>query len=320
MFQAEGEEQLTRVDSIVSNLDLSLMANAALQCKAYARALMSYEQQIVKIREQKVERNMEAYYSTMHEIYAQLDQPDGMEGVSSLIKSPNLEHQIREHESTGRWTSAQSCWELQLQQSSDNIDHHIGLLRALRNLGHYGAPTAKASLLPILTIVNLLDTLYNHVKGVLTKHPEWNAGLSDFHLESSWMVGAWDNVEDLTARFQTDSPTYMTAKVLLAMRKDDGDGVIGALAAARNNIGQLITAAGRNGYVRSYDAILHLHQIHELEMIYHATRSLPSSLRRRKPAMTTLSVALDARFERVQPTFRNLEPVLSMRRVGFSLM
>lgn len=138
------EEQLLKVDSILSSIDQNLMARAALQCKAYARALMNFERQIVTLRERSPQnQDLPGYYERLHEIYSHLDEPDGMEGVSPLILSPSLEHQIRQHESTGRWTSAQSCWEVRLQQSPDNVDFHLGLLRCLRNLGHYGKPEMK---------------------------------------------------------------------------------------------------------------------------------------------------------------------------------
>lgn len=134
-----GDEQLLRVDSILSSIDQNLMAKAALQCKAYARSLMNFEQQIITLRESSPRsKDLPNYYERLHEIYAHLDEPDGMEGVSTLILSPSLEHQIRQHESTGQWTSAQSCWEVRLQQSPNNVDFHLGLLRCLRNLGHYG--------------------------------------------------------------------------------------------------------------------------------------------------------------------------------------
>ncbi len=134
----ETEEQLVKVDSILSSIDQSLMAKAALQCKAYARALMCYEQQIVALRGNNGATQLHEHYERLHEIYSQLDEPDGMEGVSTLILSPSLEHQIRQHESTGRWTSAQSCWEVRLQNSPDDLKSHLGLLECLRNLGHYG--------------------------------------------------------------------------------------------------------------------------------------------------------------------------------------
>ena len=135
----QAEDHLIRVDSILSSINQDLMAKAALQCKAYARSLMNFERQIVSLREHSAQnRDLPDYYERLHEIYAHLDEPDGMEGVSTLILSPSLEHQIRQHESTGRWTSAQSCWEVRLQQSPDSLDFHLGLLRCLRNLGHYG--------------------------------------------------------------------------------------------------------------------------------------------------------------------------------------
>ena len=100
---------------------------------------MNFESQIISLREgSRSHKDLPIYYERLHEIYSYLDEPDGMEGVSTLILSPSLEHQIRQHESTGRWTSAQSCWEVRLQQSPDNLDFHLGLLRCLRNLGHYG--------------------------------------------------------------------------------------------------------------------------------------------------------------------------------------
>jgi serine/threonine-protein kinase ATR len=134
------EEQLLQVDSILSNIDETLMAKAAFKCKAFARSLMNFEQRIVAMKERGTSENqIPDYYEKLHEIYAQLDEPDGMEGVSTLILAPTLEHQIREHESTGRWTSAQSCWEVRLQESPDDVEFHLGLLRCLRNLGHYGS-------------------------------------------------------------------------------------------------------------------------------------------------------------------------------------
>jgi serine/threonine-protein kinase ATR len=115
------------------------MARAALQCKAYARSLMNFEQQVSTLLSRSPQsEDLPSYYERLHEIYSHLDEPDGMEGVSAMILSPSLEHQIRQHESTGQWTSAQSCWEVRLQQSPDNVDFHLGLLRCLRNLGHYG--------------------------------------------------------------------------------------------------------------------------------------------------------------------------------------
>lgn len=136
-----GEEKVSRVDSLITSIDGELLATAALGCKAYARALMTVEGLIVAQQERNAtEEQLQPYYDRLHSIYASLEEPDGMEGVSAKMTSPSLDHRIREHESTGRWTSAQSCWELKLQQAPDDLGIHIGFIRCLKNLGHHGMP------------------------------------------------------------------------------------------------------------------------------------------------------------------------------------
>jgi serine/threonine-protein kinase ATR len=135
-----NENDLRAIHLIAGFLDsisLESTAKAAFECKAFARALMSFEQQIVKQKNQE-DQQLQDWYDNLHAIYAELDEPDGMEGISTKILSPTLQNQIREHEATGRWTSAQSCWEVQLQSNPDNVSSQVGLLRCLRNLGHYG--------------------------------------------------------------------------------------------------------------------------------------------------------------------------------------
>lgn len=137
----ESESNLAKVDSVLLSVDDELIAKAAFECKAYARSLMNFERQILVREASGVSRDdveLQTYYDRLHEIYAHLDEPDGMEGITTKVLAPSLEHQIRQHESTGRWTSAQSCWEVRLQKSPDNLECHLGLLRCLRNLGHYG--------------------------------------------------------------------------------------------------------------------------------------------------------------------------------------
>ncbi|KAG0703892.1 hypothetical protein DFH29DRAFT_981716 [Suillus ampliporus] len=296
-------EQLVRVDSVLSSIDHELMAKAALQCRAYARSLMNFERQIVSMRERQPPppgTDFTPYYERLHEIYAQLDEPDGMEGISTLILSPSLEHQIRQHESTGRWTAAQSCWEVRLQQQPDNLDFHLGLLRCLRNLGHY-------------------DTLRTHVQGVLVRNPGWESALADFQVESAWMIGAWDDVHRIAANKEHEGSSVVKARVLLAMRSGDPSPIEESLTRARLVLGAPIAASGARGYRRAYDALVDLHMIHELELIYEAISHLPPSSQGRRSAIVTLSQILGARLNRTLPTFRIHESLLSMRRTAFSL-
>ncbi|CCL98247.1 uncharacterized protein FIBRA_00241 [Fibroporia radiculosa] len=302
-LNSDAEEQVLKIDSIVTSIDQGLMARAALQCRAYARALMNFERRILALQGEghgETYQVLQEYYEHLHEIYAHLDEPDGMEGVSTLILSPSLEHQIRQHESTGRWTSAQSCWEVRLQQSPDNLDFHLGLLRCLRNLGHY-------------------DTLRTHVKGVLTRNPGWESQLVGFQVESEWMVGNWEEVRVLVERTDSLASPVLLAQVLLALRAGDALTISQASSVARGLLGAPIIAAGANGYRRSYDAVLDLHVLHELETIHASVQQLSRPDVDHQQVVARLSRCLSSRFESTLPVFRIREPILSMRRIAFGL-
>ncbi|KAH9948812.1 hypothetical protein B0H21DRAFT_777700 [Amylocystis lapponica] len=301
VVENKDEEQLTKIDSILSSVDQGLMAKAALQCRAYARSLMNFERQVVTLRQNKPKSGqLHEYYERLHEIYANLDEPDGMEGVSTLIVSPSLEHQIRQHESTGRWTSAQSCWEVRLQHNPDNLDFHLGLLRCLRNLGHY-------------------DTLRTHVTGVLTRNPDWEPQLAGFQVESEWMVGNWGEVQTLVGQTKATTSSILLAHVLLALREGEPTKVADALSNARRLLGAPIVAHGAKGYRRSYDAVLDLHLVHELEVIHDVVTNLPLSPSGHHATLEQLSRRLSSRLDSTLPIFRTREPILSMRRTAFAL-
>lgn len=319
---ADAEEQVLRLDSILSSIDLDLMARAALQCKAYARSLMSFERQVLDLQARDAKQEeIEQYHERLHEIYAHLDEPDGMEGVSTLILCPSLQHQIRQHESTGRWTSAQSCWEVRLQQSPDNPEFHLGLLRCLRNLGHYG----KFYLLDVSCtglLTTMSDTLRTHVKGVLTRNPAWASLLVGLQVEGEWMVGNWDEVKALVSSTVSNTAPVLLAQVLLALREGDISAINETLSNARRHLGAPIAAVGTNGYRRSYESVLNLHLLHELEVIHERVLSLPSNLQDgpgRRQVLSGLTQRLAARLDSTLPSFRVREPILATRRVAFAL-
>lgn len=315
-----SEEELLQVDSILSSIDQELMAKAALQCKAYARSLMNFEQLVRTTRERSpASPTLHSSYERLHEIYAYLDEPDGMEGVSTLILNPSLEHQIRQHESLGQWTSAQSCWELCLQKEPDNLDLHFGLLRCLRNLGHYGL---CLSFRMGIASNNVSDTLHTHVKGILTRNPGWQGALAGFQVESAWQVNAWDEVQELVKTSPSQTPSMIMAQVLLAMRIGEPSALKEALSSGRTILGAPITASGVKGFRHAYDSLLDLHRTYELELISNVINlksGIPGSAEQRHQALKQLSRTLEGRLDTVLPTFRARESVLSIRRTAFAI-
>lgn len=302
-LQGEIDAAVARVGSLMSTISQELMAIASLKCRAYARSLLNFEQRIRTLRSQgKEDSDLQEHYENMHLIYANLDEPDGMEGISTRVVSPSLEHQIREHESTGRWTSAQSCWEVKIQEKPDDLDLHLGLLRCLRNLGHY-------------------DTMRTHVRGVLAVHPQWETMVDSFYVEGCCILSDWEEVKKRLAKEGNAqiSPPHATARVLLAMHEGDRDAFKTAMRDARSLLGKPLIAAGKNSYVSVYDSVTQLHMLHELGMIGEALGvSTLTPFASSQVKISELSKALESRLDATLPSFRTREPLLSVRRSAFS--
>lgn len=276
-------DALVDVQALMDELSPDLLAQASLQCDAYARALLHFEYRIRAAARTQRPEELQPYYETMHEIYASLDDPDGMEGISTCVLEPSLEHQIREHESTGRWTDAQSCWEVELQRRPDDVRLHMGLLRCLRNLGHY-------------------DTMRTHIRGVLAMHEAWQPQLAPFQIEGACILADWDAVRRLVQQAHA-VPELGMARALLAIREADELAFSLAVHDARQQLGRRLTGPMRVSYAQAYDTVTQLHMLCELELIFQARGN-----------EAALDASLAARFNATLPSFRTREPVLSLRR------
>ncbi|KAI5476130.1 phosphatidylinositol 3-/4-kinase [Pseudohyphozyma bogoriensis] len=295
---AYWETARLHLELVLSDIPHILVGDAALMCKAYARSLHNFESHIIAQQKAHVDdAKLQTYYENLHECYADLDEPDGMEGISTKIVSPSILHQIREHESTGRWTSAQSCWEVKLQQDPDNKMNHVGLLRCLKNLGHY-------------------DSMRTHIVGLIhgpRDRSSWDSLLAPFNIEASLIVGDWDAVEDTLQIPDAEGPEIAFGRVISAMRHGSTDVISQAFFEGRERLGAPIVAAGKESYRRVYDSIVHLHILQELGAIHKAHATQPNVI------SPQLLGSLKTRFDSTSPSFRAREPILNMRRTAFRL-
>ncbi|KAI9610104.1 hypothetical protein H4Q26_007102 [Puccinia striiformis f. sp. tritici PST-130] len=316
---SRSDAAMIRVKSIITQISPELIASAALYCKDHARALLNIEQQILKLEGGQVasgqslivdestdnispQEQLQKYYEKAHEIYAAVDEPDGMEGISAKITAPSIPHQIREHESTGRWTSAQSCWEVQLQRHPEELRSHLGLLRCLRNLGHY-------------------DSLRAHIVGVLQSHPDWERELAPFSVESSLVSNNWEGLSRAVQVGSPESPEVIFGKVVDMLLNSDEQSFNEAMKDARIRLGnQIFGASRKDAYKRMYDSVIYLHILHELPMIDQACCESSSvahlSKIELKGGFTTgrnLMNHLDFRLESISPAFRYREQLLRLR-------
>ena len=157
--------------------------------------------------------------------------------------------------------------------------------------------------------------------GVLSRNPHWKEPLEPFRLEGAWNARDWHTVEDIVSSSQSQSPELSTGKLLLALKSRDNDKIANALALARSEFGLPIGAAGYQSYRRTYDASVNLHLVEELAMISRFVVNPPQGEKDcQTDTIPHLSATLDHRYNSVLPSYRTLEPILSLRRTIFDLL
>ena len=131
------------------------------------------------------------------------------------------------------------------------------------------------------------------------------------------MNNDWDAVQRY-AQSAEDTWEMSIARLLLAMRSGDDDAFIQAISSARLQLGKPITAGGETGYRRSYDAVLKLHLVRDIESIRNTAKLLDEGGLKAR-ALPDLFSLLSQRMASTLPTFRTREPMLSVQRTAYAL-
>jgi serine/threonine-protein kinase ATR len=116
-----------------------VIAQRAVECKSYSRALFYWEQHIREVREVTNDAGeTNGLLERLQDIYTQIDEPDGIEGISAHLHVLDIDQQILGHRKAGRWTAAQSWYEIKLAEDPDNVDVQVNLLTCLKESGQHG--------------------------------------------------------------------------------------------------------------------------------------------------------------------------------------
>ncbi|KAJ3103331.1 hypothetical protein HDU97_010236 [Phlyctochytrium planicorne] len=227
--------QCQKVEAVLVKIPQDLMANASYRSKAYARALMHFEQHVRGERKTRSELDMQQLYEHLQRIYSHLDEPDGMDGIASLILSPSLEQQTLEHD-------------------PDKLSLHTGLINCLKNLGHF-------------------ESMLSHINGIISNHKDWEPILRSYSIEACWRLGSWSTLENIVALPHEQNFEVRIAKLLLAARERNSSTFYKLLKETREELTTPLSAASMESYLRGYDIILKLHMLHEVERAFNFSQS-----------------------------------------------
>jgi serine/threonine-protein kinase ATR len=145
--EIESIKQFSAVESLLRLIPAKVISKRAVECRSYARALFHWEQ-YYREEQHKSETSGEEFIKDdllqhLQHIYAQIDEPDSIEGISAHLLVLNPEQQIMEHRKAGRWTAAQTWYELALAEKPNDSETQINLLTCLKESGQYGTYTSN---------------------------------------------------------------------------------------------------------------------------------------------------------------------------------
>lgn len=133
------KEKLTQVQEALDMIPAELISERAIDCNDYARALFHLEQHAQKMEQRKRKPDERTrLLEKLQDIYANIDEPDGLDGISAHLHVLDINQQILSHRKAGRWTAVQNWYEMQLAESPDNVDFQIDLLHCLKQAGQHG--------------------------------------------------------------------------------------------------------------------------------------------------------------------------------------
>lgn len=244
----ENDPAIARVEDILSSLPPDRMSNAAFQCGSYARALFHWEQYIRETEKQPPPDGMDLLYARWQEIYTHLDEPDGIEGISSKFTLQTFDQQILEHETAGHWSAAQSCYELALQQDPSNLTYQKGFLNCIKQAGHH-------------------KTYLSQISGLIASFPQNLEVYSTLAIESSWMAGKWDLLSQHLENSSKSGFEYQVGEALLALKHGNDKQFQLCISNLHTTLGHTIIATGNDSSRQCYDALARLHVVQELKAI-----------------------------------------------------
>ena len=294
MDESKDSFELRRIEGVLSAIPAEVISRRAVECKSYARALFHWEQYIRQKRDSphtggsQSDPELEPLFERLQVIYTQIDEPDGIEGISAHLQVLNIDQQILEHRKAGRWTAAQSWYELQLAEQPEDVELQVNLLTCLKESGQHGMNTLNLVRHDLLMI---LDVLLNQIEG-LHQTPAARSKILPFAVEASWATGKWDMLCQYLESAEDSSGADFNVsigRVLKELLRQEGTEFLAAIQQIRGDLARGLSRSATSSIQACHEDMLKFHVLTEIELLsglapdvdYNNRRSLMDMLERR---------------------------------------
>ncbi|KAF9765646.1 hypothetical protein IL306_002066 [Fusarium sp. DS 682] len=291
------KERLSQVQDALDLIPAELIAQRAVDCNEYARALFHLEQHAQKMEQRKREPGERTrLLQKLQDIYANVDEPDGLDGISAHLQVLDINQQILSHRKAGRWTAVQNWYEMQLAENLVSTDVQIDLLHCLKQAGQH-------------------EGLLNHIEGMHTDASTDNK-IMPYAVEAAWVTGRWESLTKFTARFRGDPIEDFNISIATLFEKlrakDKPEELTKTMKDIRVKISSSMNAASTSSLQACHDLLLKSHVLTDVEIII-GTKAGDEVARQKTAAL------LERRLEVIGAYMNDKQYLLGIRRAAMEL-
>ena len=274
--------EIRSVETMLESIPPDLLSRRAIECKSFARALFHWEQYM---RKPKRSDTRDEELARLQDIYAQIDEPDGIEGISSQMHIVDIQGRVLEHKKAGRWTAAQSWYQMKLVEQPDDIDVQKNLMECLKESGQH-------------------DLLLDRYQAIEQRDGSSLSQLKSYAVEAAWVTGRWRELSDLLKSSGGEDFSTHLGQLLMAL----GGGAHGTANELLDDLYKVTaTELTPNAVVslsNCHDTLLRLHVLEDIRLLKDAEGS------DRQVCLTTVGKRLDILGSNV----RDKQYILGIRR------
>ncbi|GAB4817356.1 hypothetical protein N2152v2_004402 [Parachlorella kessleri] len=319
---ASMSQSWDRVRQLLNTIPKDLLAQAASQCGAHARALQYYETHVrashngggLNPGALTSAQYSDADVSFLLEVYGRLEEPDGLEGLVKLRQGgARPEDQRLAAEKAGNWAEAATLYEQALQHVSG-----VGAQGVKASVEEGMSPT-QLGYLGCLLQMGHLHGLLAQVEGLAATCDDVAAlQLASLGTAAAWRLGRWALLEGhlrvaddlaLPAAMGPDARWEVRlGRLLWAASRHDEASLRLELESARAEVMGPFAAAAMESYSRAYP---HLVKLHMLQEVADVAGLLHKPL---GPHERQRQLRWEERLGVTQSSLATQEPILALRR------
>lgn len=238
-------EFMEHVDRGPLQLDTKILAERAMKCRAFAKALHYKEDEFHKGPTTEV---LESLIS----INNKLQQSEAAQGVLEYAMKNQLnEVKVKErwYEKLHDWDNALRAYQSKYEQNRNDFDAIVGQMRCLEVLSEW-------------TKLNLLAQ-----QTWPTSSPEQKQKMARMAATAAWGLGLWDQMEEYTQKISSDLADSAFYQAILQVHHDNYEQAQCLIDKARKLIGTDLTTMASESYSRAYSAMVQVQMMSELEEV-----------------------------------------------------